>query len=241
MSTTELQLTPVDALSPDSLSVADFTPYGIHDWPGRIAATVLLQGCPWSCTYCAGPEMQDSRAEGKVSWREVLDQLEVRRGMVDAVVFSGGEPTRQPGLAAAVRQVKARGFAVGLSTAGAYPGRLAAVLPALDWVGIDIKAAPDGYADITGKETSGYKAWTSLELVQHSGIDYEVRVTVDPTVHTREDVFETVRQVIRRGAHAPVLQQARVAGTSPEYRRALAGRGLFDVIRHDDLPDLARR
>lgn len=241
MSTTELDLTTVDVLTPHALSIADFVPNGSTDWPGRAAATVLLQGCPWTCTYCFRADMQNALTPGKVEWQEVLDQLEVRRGMIDAVVFSGGEPTRQPGLRAAMRQVRAMGFDVGLHTAGAYPGRLAAVLPEADWVGLDIKAAPEAYGRITGKAASGYKAWTSLELVQHSGIDYEVRLTVDPTVHTREDVFEAVRQVIRRGAHAPVLQQARPGKGHAEWIARLGGRGLYDVIAHDDLPDLERR
>lgn len=241
MSTTELDIQPVEQLTPHSLSIADITPIGTGDWPGRPAITVLLQGCPWTCTYCYQPDMQDSTAPGRVDWSEVLEHLEVRRGMVESVVFSGGEPTRQPGLLAAIRQVKAMGFRVGLHTAGAYPARLAAVLPEVDWVGIDIKHTPEQYAAITGKDVSGFKAWTSLELVQHSGVDYEVRITVDPTVHSREDVFDTVREVIRRGAHAPVLQQARPGGVSAAYKTALVRRGMYDVIRHDDFPDLARR
>ncbi len=241
MSTTELDIQPVEHLTPHSLSIADISPIGTGDWPGRPAITILMQGCPWTCSYCFQPDMQDSAAEGTVSWQDVVDYLQVRRGMVESVVFSGGEPSRQPALVAAIRVVKAMGFAVGLHTAGAYPARLAAVLPEVDWVGIDIKAAPERYAEITGKEISGVKAWTSLELVQHSGVDYEVRLTIDPTVHTREDVFDTVREVIRRGAHAPVLQQARPGGASPEYAARLGRRGMYDVIRHDDLPDLARR
>ncbi len=241
MSTTELDLTATDLLSARSLAIADFIPNGSTDWPGRAAATILLQGCPWTCTYCSTPALQDSREPGTVAWRDVVDRLEVHRGMIEAVVFSGGEPTRQPGLRAAMRQVRDMGFDVGLHTSGAYPGRLAAVLPEADWVGIDIKAAPEAYDRITGKPSSGFKAWTSLELVQHSGIDYEVRLTVDPTVHTRDDVFEAVSQVIRRGAKAPVLQQARRGAARREWVAAVGGRGLYDVIAHDDLPDLERR
>lgn len=241
MSTTEIDIQDVEQLTPHALSIADISPIGTGDWPGRPAVTIVLQGCPWTCTYCHQPALQDATAEGAVSWRDVVDYLEVRRGMVESVVFSGGEPTRQPALVAAIRAVKDMGFSVGLHTAGAYPAKLAAVLPEVDWVGIDIKAAPERYAEITGQEVSGVKAWTSLELVQHSGVDYEVRLTVDPTVHTRDDVFDAVREVIRRGAHAPVLQQARPGGATPAYKAAIGRRGMYDVIRHDDLPDLARR
>lgn len=241
MSTTEFELVNVDAPTPHSLSIADVTPAGSADWPGRQAATILLQGCPWECTYCFTPDLQDPRVAGSVAWSDVIDHLQLRRGMLDAVVFSGGEPTRQPALGAAIREVKAMGYAVGLHTGGAFPGRLAAVLGDVDWVGIDIKATSAQYEQITGKSAAGSRAWTSLELVQHSGVDYEVRLTVDPTVHTRDDVYATVRELVRRGAKAPVLQQASAKGVTPEYAEALGGRGLFDVIAHDDLPDLERR
>lgn len=240
MTTVDLGL-PATLLTADSLQIAGFAPFSSVDWPGRLSATLFLQGCPWECTYCHNPSMQDSRAPGSVPWSEVVDTLHARRGLLDAVVFSGGEPTRQLGLADAMRRVQALGFAVGLHTAGAYPGRLAQVLPLVDWVGIDIKAAPAAYSRVTGQGTSGVRAFSALELVQRSGVDYEVRLTVDPTVHSRADVYDAVRDVIRRGAKAPVLQQARPDGANPEYAAALGGRGLYDVIGHDDLPDLSRR
>lgn len=245
MSTTELDIQSVEQsveqFTPHSLSIADISPISHADWPGRSAITVLMQGCPWRCTHCCQPDMQDPMARTRVEWEDVSEHLEVRRGMVDAVVFSGGEPARQPGLIAAIREVKAMGYQVGLHTAGARPSRLAAVLPEVDWVAIDIKAAPARHGAITGSETSGVKAWRSLDLIKESGVDYEVRLTIDPTVHTRQDIVDTVREVIRRGAKAPVLQQARPAESAAVYRRALRGRGMYDVIRHDDFPDLARR
>ena len=241
MTTTELEIAPLETLDPHTLQIAGFAPFSSVDWPGLLSATVFLQGCPWECTYCHNPAMQDTRAPGVIGWDDVLDTLHKRRGLLDAVVFSGGEPTRQRGLPAAMRVARELGFKVGLHTAGAFPGRLAELLPLADWVGLDIKAAPAAYERITGKAVSGIRAWTSLELVQNSGVDYEVRITIDPTVHTRDDVFDAVREVIRRGAKAPVLQQARPDGANPGYARRLAGRGMYDVIRHDDFPDLARR
>jgi len=241
MTITDVGLAPAPTLDPQTLQIAGFAPFSSVDWPGLLSATLFLQGCPWECTYCHNPAMQDTRTAGSVSWDEVLATLRRRQGLLDAVVFSGGEPTRQRGLPAAMRVARELGFKVGLHTAGAFPGRLGELLPLADWVGIDIKAAPTAYERITSQAVSGVRAWTSLELVQRSGVDYEVRITIDPTVHTRDDVFDAVREVIRRGAKAPVLQQARPDGANPEYARRLAGRGMYDVIRHDDFPDLARR
>ena len=240
MSTTELDLTAVDSISAETLVIADLTPFGVTDWPGRIAPSVL-QGCPWGRTPCPWPALHDPDAPGRLSWAAALERLEEHRGLVDGVVFSGGEPTRQLGLVAAMREVRNLGFGVGLTTAGAHPSRLATVLPEVDWVGIEILASPESYDRITGVPGSGVKAWTSLELIQHSGVPSEVRLKVDPNVHTRDDVCDAVREIVRRGAHAPVLQEARPIGKAPEFVKALRGRGLYDVIDVDDFPDLERR
>ncbi|WP_082104651.1 anaerobic ribonucleoside-triphosphate reductase activating protein [Demequina soli] len=241
MSTTELDITAIAAQSAHALAIADFRSSGVTAWPGRIAATVTLQGCPWRCAYCRHPESHDPSEAGRVAWAEVLEQLEAHRSLVDAVVFGGGEPSRQDGLIPAIREARAMGYAIGIHTMGAHPGRLASVLPEVDWVGFDIKGTPEMYTRITGTDTAGFQAWNSLEALVDSGVDYELQFTVDPTVHTREDVFATVREIVRLGAHAPVLQQAEACHASADYRRRLGGRGLFDVIGHDDLPDLQRR
>lgn len=241
MSTTELDLAAVAAETAHSLAIAGFQAASSEAWPGHVTAVVTLQGCPWRCAYCQHPECHDPTGSGSLSWADVLAELERHREFVTSVVFSGGEPSRQPGLAAAMREARALGYAVGLHTMGAHPARLASILALADWVGFDLKGTIPMYASITGADTAGLQAWASLELVDHSGVDYEVQLVVDPTVHTREDVLATVSQVIRAGFRAPVLQQPRAASASPEYRRALAGRGLFDVIAHDDLPDLLRR
>lgn len=241
MTTVQLSTQPPQPAPVGSVQVAGVEPFSAVDWPGKLVATVFLQGCPWKCTYCHNPAMQDTRTPGVVPWEAVLQLLRRRRGMLDGVVFSGGEPTRQPGLAAAIEDARELGFAVGLHTAGAFPARLAALLPAVDWVGIDIKATWARYDAIAGKPNSGPRAWAALDAVVASGVDHEVRLTVDPTVHTRADVLEVVRDVVRRGARAPVLQQARPDGANPAYAQALAGRGICDVIGPDDLPDLDRR
>lgn len=228
------------SLDASSLEIASFRAHGASEWPGRLAATVCLQGCPWQCAHCHVPELQPSTAGGTIAWSTVMTALRRKRTLLDSVLFTGGEPTRQLGLEDAMAQARGLGYSVGLLTAGAYPNRLAEVLPLADWVGIDIKGTAAAYDEITGQGVSGARAWRSLELLRDSGVDYEVRITVDPVVHTRQAVLNTVRDIIRSGAHAPVLQQARPAPASP-YARLLKGRGLYDVIRIDDVPDLERR
>ncbi|MEZ0448169.1 anaerobic ribonucleoside-triphosphate reductase activating protein [Cellulomonas sp. ICMP 17802] len=207
-----------------TLAIAGLVPLSSCDWPGRLVATAFLQGCPWRCTYCHNVSILDPRVPGTVPWADVLDLLDRRHGLLDGLVFSGGEPTRQAELVDAAREVRDAGFGVGLHTAGAYPRRLAAVLPLVDWVGLDIKAPARLYRAITrvgGPTTSADAAFTSLRLVLDAGVDVQVRTTVDPTVLGDADVEELTAALADLGVRDHVLQEVRADGTSSEYRAAL--------------------
>jgi len=151
------------------LRVGGLTRCSASDYPGKLAAVVFCQGCAWRCGYCHNPELQPRRGGEDIAWSDVLAFLERRQGLLDAVVFSGGEPTLQAGLAPAVREVKARGFLVGLHTAGIVPRRLAEVLPLLDWVAMDVKAKFDEHERVTGVRGSAHRARESRELILASG------------------------------------------------------------------------
>lgn len=167
------------------LNIGGVTPFTTIDYPGEIAAVLFCRGCPWRCGYCHNEHLREPAAEGNVHWEEILSFLRSRAGLLDAVVFSGGEPTLQPGLAEAVREVKALGFKVGLHTAGAFPERLAMILPQLDWVGMDLKAPFEEYEAVTAVPGSGEAARESADLVRRSGVAHRFRTTLDP--YLRED------------------------------------------------------
>jgi pyruvate formate lyase activating enzyme len=205
----------------DSLQIAGLTRLSTCDWPGKLVATVFLQGCPLACTYCHNPSLLDPRTPGVVEWSEVRALLARRHGLLDGVVFSGGEPTRQAGLAAAMREVKQLGFMVGLHTAGTYPRRFAEVLPLCDWVGLDIKAPQRLYGAVTGVQSSAAKATACLRLALDSDVDLEVRTTVDPTVLGPADVAELTAALQAEGVREHVLQEVRAEGTRPEYAERL--------------------
>ncbi len=213
------------AQAADTLAIAGLVPLSTVDWPGKLAATAFLQGCPWRCTYCHNAAILDTRTPGVVPWSAVCELLDRRHGLLDGLVFSGGEPTRQPGLLDAVRQVKDGGYLVGLHTGGAYPARLAPLLPYVDWIGFDVKAPARLYRAITrvgGPTTTADRAFESLRLVLEAGVDVTVRTTVDPTVLADGDVRELTDTLFAMGVPEHVLQQVRTEGTTPEYRAALA-------------------
>jgi pyruvate formate lyase activating enzyme len=142
----------------------------------------------------------------------VLDFLRRRLGLLDGLVFSGGEPTLQRGLADAMREVRALGLRVGLHTAGPYPERLAAVLPLVDWVGFDVKAPFDDYARITNVPGSGERARESLLHVLASGVAYEVRTTVHPALLDQTLLDQLAGTLADLGVRRYALQAFRGAG-----------------------------
>lgn len=162
------------------LQVGGLTPLTSIDYPGELAAVVFCQGCPWRCGYCHNPDLLAPRGRHPLPWPQVMDFLRRRQGLLDAVVFSGGEPSLQRALGEAMDEVRSLGFRLGLHTAGIYPRRLTALLPRLDWVGLDIKALPEDYPTLTGAPDAGKRAWRSLHLLLASGIPLEVRTTLAP-------------------------------------------------------------
>ncbi|MFF0739431.1 anaerobic ribonucleoside-triphosphate reductase activating protein [Streptomyces sp. NPDC004111] len=181
------------------------------DWPGRLVTTVFCQGCPWRCGYCHNPDLLDPRTAPAVRWPDVAAHLARRRGLLDGIVFSGGEPLLQPGLADAARAARALGHRVGLHTGGALPRRFGALLEAglLDWVGFDVKAHPDTYEKVTGVRNSAAPAVRSLRLLRDSGVAHQLRTTVDPSVLTAADVTALRGWLAERGAEGHVWQEAR--------------------------------
>ena len=138
-----------------SLRIGGLLPMTTLDYPDHLACVLFCQGCAWNCRYCHNPELIRRGAKPAMSWGQALAFLKQRQGLLQAVVFSGGEATLQPALPQAMREVRARGFKVGLHSAGIKPGALRRVLPLCDWVGFDVKALEEDVPLITGVAGSG--------------------------------------------------------------------------------------
>ena len=193
--------------APEPLTVGGLTPMSTIDFPGKLSAVLFLQGCPWRCRFCHNGGLIPRSAEQQLGWGQVIEFLLERRGFLDAVVFSGGEPTLQRGLEAAVRQVKQLGFAIGLHTAGIYPGRLGRLLPLLDWIGLDVKTHRADYSRITGVRDSADRVWHSIELIQASGVPHEFRTTVHPDLLSQAQLLRLRQELIDLQAGNLVIQE----------------------------------
>ncbi len=220
-----------------ALRLSGLTRLTTIDFPGRLAAVFYCQGCPWRCSYCHNPELLDATAPPTLPWERALAFLHSRRGLLDGVVLSGGEPTLQAALPAALAEVRAMGFATGLHTGGMYPERLSAVLPLLDWVGLDIKGPVHRYDAITGTPGSGARAWASLQQVQASGVAHECRTTWHAGLFGLQDLQALATSLAAQGVARWVLQECRTSGANgwplvPAQLQALGqGLGHFELRR----------
>lgn len=209
------------ATSPRQLKVGGVTPFSATDYPGMLAAVVFVQGCPWRCGYCHNTHLQPRTRVGRVSWPDVMHFLARRVGLIDGVVFSGGEPTSDPALAHAIGDVRALGFKIGLHSAGMHVRRFERVLPLLDWVGFDAKASFENYERVTRVRNSGEPARRSLETLLASGVDYECRTTAHPSLLSEIELLQLARMLSRMGVEKYVLQIFRKQGSGDEALNAV--------------------
>ncbi len=178
------------------------------DFPGKIAAVIFTQGCNFNCTYCHNRCTIDNSSESLLDGMEVLAFLAKRRGMLDGVVISGGEPTLQTGLTDFIRTVRLMGFAVKLDTNGSRPRVLESLLDAklLDFVAMDVKAPMHTYEQITRRPTDMAAIRQSIDLLLRGDVDYEFRTTLAPQL-SAADVLMIATRI--HGAKRYAIQQYR--------------------------------
>jgi anaerobic ribonucleoside-triphosphate reductase activating protein len=206
----------------DALRVGGVQRFTTLDYPGAFAAVVFVQGCPWRCLYCHNPHLQSRVPPPGVQlpWHELRDWFDNRRGRLDAVVFSGGEPTLDPALPDAMRDVRALGLRVGLHTAGMLPLSLRRVLPLVDWVGLDIKAPLDDdalHTQLTGAKArrSSAAVAESLHLLVESGIEFECRTTAHGDLLAPGRLEQLGQSLASLGVRHYALQGCRIEGRAP--------------------------
>ena len=171
------------------MNVQGYQKLTLLDYPGRTACTAFTGGCNLRCPFCHNAGLVRTPLAGPNLTDEVLEYLAKRRGILDGVCVTGGEPLLQPDLEDFLRKVKGMGYAVKLDTNGMLPRRLAAVLATklVDYVAMDIKSSPDGYAAATGTDADVSAVSDSLSILRDSGIPFELRTTAVRGLHTEAD------------------------------------------------------
>ncbi|HIT01441.1 MAG TPA: anaerobic ribonucleoside-triphosphate reductase activating protein [Candidatus Enterenecus merdae] len=159
------------------------------DWPGKVACTVFLGGCQLRCPYCHNAQLLEGPFPSAMTQRELLGFLEKRRGLLDGVCLTGGEPLLRPDLDGLLEGIKALGYPVKLDTNGTHPQRLAALWQRglVDYVAMDVKNSPSRYPQTTGVpglDLAPIRA--SLDWLLEGRVDYELRTTAVRQFHDGE-------------------------------------------------------
>jgi pyruvate formate lyase activating enzyme len=184
------------------MKIAGFTKNSFVDYPGRIASVIFFAGCNYDCFFCHNRGILDPKAP-TVDEEPIWEFLQRRRGLLDAVVLTGGEPALQPGLQEFAARIKSLGYLCKLDTNGAWPEVVRTLIGAglVDYVALDIKAPWDRYNEYCGPAAEPRAVLETLALLRDSQIDYECRTTFLPQL-TPEDIGQMAASI------APVKRYA---------------------------------
>jgi len=179
------------------------------DYPGEVAAIIFTQGCNFRCHFCYNPMLVWPREGGELKYHQdhssinqndLFDFLQERKGRLDAVVITGGEPTLHPDLPEFLARIKKMGYKIKLDSNGTNPEMLKRVLNPLsggvaagrgglvDYLAMDIKGPLDKYEQVVQCKVNLDNIQESIKIIKESGLPYEFRTTLVPGLHTLEDI-----------------------------------------------------
>ncbi|ACC98738.1 Anaerobic ribonucleoside-triphosphate reductase activating protein [Elusimicrobium minutum Pei191] len=168
------------------------------DYPGLVSAVIFMQGCNMRCPYCHNPELvYPNMLLEPYNEDEVFAFLEKRKGALDGVVVTGGEPAVHADLPEFLAKIKALGYKVKLDTNGTMPDMIEKILKKglIDSIAMDIKAPFSKYNEAAGVAVNIEDISKSMALIVASGIDYEFRTTYDKSILTEIDIKEIIKNV----------------------------------------------
>ena len=175
------------------MKIAGLQKMTLLDYPGRVACTVFLRGCNFRCPFCHNSPLISPEEEGEITQEEFLAFLKKRRGLLDGVCVSGGEPTLHPDLPGLLERIRALGFLVKLDTNGRHPQMLEKLLEdgLVDYVAMDIKNCPEEYSRTCGLAAMDLERISkSIRILLENRVDYELRTTVCDPLHSEKSMEE---------------------------------------------------
>ncbi len=183
------------------------------DFPEHVACTLFTAGCNFRCPFCHNASLVTHTGDAeRIDSEEILSYLKKRRGLLDGVCVSGGEPLLQDGLEEFIRAVKGMGYAVKLDTNGSLPDRLEYLMREglLDYVAMDIKNSKEKYDVTAGCKGSLPAVERSVEILLAGEVLFEFRTTVTAELHTPEDISAVCDWI--KGAKRDFLQNFKDSG-----------------------------
>ncbi|MBQ5320542.1 MAG: anaerobic ribonucleoside-triphosphate reductase activating protein [Oscillospiraceae bacterium] len=174
------------------MNISGFQKMTLLDFPGVVACTLFTSGCNFRCPFCHNASLVTHIDNSiRYSEEEVLEYLEKRKGVLDGVCITGGEPLLQGDIAEFLGKIKEMGYLIKLDTNGSFPEKLASLVEMglLDYVAMDIKNSKEKYAETTGKADLDISAIEkSVSFLMSGKVDYEFRTTVVKELHSEEDI-----------------------------------------------------
>ena len=168
------------------------------DFPGKISSVLFTGGCNLRCGYCHNPKLACNSCDlMHYSNDEALGILQKRRGLIEAVTISGGEPTIAKNILQFIGRLKGMGLSIKIDTNGLNPQVIRALVDEamVDYVAIDVKTSPEKYESLSGKKIDFSKIFETIDCVRTSGMEYEIRTTCLPRFVTLDD-FASIRSAI---------------------------------------------
>ncbi|MBI4652963.1 anaerobic ribonucleoside-triphosphate reductase activating protein [Candidatus Kuenenbacteria bacterium] len=187
------------------------------DYPDKICAIIFTQGCNFRCKFCYNPELvqlTNNNQQLTIMEGEIFEFLKKRKGLIDGVCVTGGEPTLHKDLPEFLAKIKKMGFLIKLDTNGTNPKMLKKLIDKklIDYLAMDIKAPLENqkskiknqndkskfknhYKKVVGVKVDLKKIKESVKIIKNSGIDYEFRTTIAPGLHKEEDILQIAREI----------------------------------------------
>ena len=198
------------------------------DYPGKVACTVFTGGCNFRCPFCHNALLVTELDEAEeYDEDEIIEYLRKRKGLLDGIAVTGGEPLMTQDTVSFIRRIKAEGYAVKLDTNGSYPDRLKQLVSEglVDYVAMDIKNSKELYAETAGlPKLDISKIEESVSFLLEGRVDYEFRTTVVRQFHTVESITDAARWI--KGAKRYFLQNFTDSGN-------LIGEGMSGVPKEE--------
>ncbi len=189
------------------MRICGFEKFSMVDWEGKVVCTIFASGCNFRCPFCHNASLALSSAPD-IAEEEVFQYLEKRKGLVDGVCISGGEPTLSPDLPDICQRIKNLGYLIKLDTNGTNPNMVKDLVEngLVDYVAMDVKNSPEKYASTVGATGIALdNVLSTLKFLKDSGVDHEFRTTVIGDFHKDKDM-ESIANLVK-GAKAYYIQK----------------------------------
>ena len=209
------------------MKIGGFQKTSLLDYPDTISAIVWTVGCNFNCPFCYNVDLVKGNVN-LISEEEILGFLGKRKGLLEGLVITGGEPFLQKDLKSFCKKVKKIGYLIKIDTNGTFPDKLQELVDnkLVDYVAMDVKAPKEKYTDLSGVKTDISKINKSIKIIQDKASDYEFRTTIIPDLLDKEDIVEIAHWL--KGSKRFYLQQFK--NDTPLISSKLLKKKLYDGV-----------